>query len=190
MTAPEAVEVRALAELHLLLEGDANVMQLGLDLRVVLREGRKAGERASGGLVLALLDEPTGGLGEVRHAGGKDEGPDELYGYRDLPGRVILSILGCVVDDRSEEKADGDGPLVAGDDGTTDPFGGALGLVHGDEGGDEADAETGEDTADDERGPLVAAGLESDAGGEDGGRDEDTAATADPVSDVGTREST
>ena len=63
-------------------------------------------------------------------------------------------------------------------------------MVHGDEGGDEADTETGEDTADDERGPLVAAGLEGDTGGEDGGRDEDTAATADPVCDVCTGERT
>ena len=155
MTAPEAVEVRALAELHLLLEGDANIVQLGLDLRVVLREGRKAGERASGGLVLALLDEPTRGLGEVRHAGGKDEGPDELDGDGDLPCRVILTVLGGVVDDGSEQETDGDGPLVAGDDGTTDPLGGTLGLVHGDEGGDETDSSAGEDTADEEGGEVM-----------------------------------
>lgn len=103
---------------------------------------------------------------------------------------MVVAVLGRVVDDGREEETDGDRPLVARDDGATDPLGRALGLVHGDEGGDEADAETGEDTADDEGGPLVAAGLEGDTGGEDGGGEEDTAATTEDVGDLRARERT
>ena len=103
---------------------------------------------------------------------------------------MIVAVLGGVVDDGCEQKTDGDRPLVAGDDGTTDPLGRALGLVHGDEDGDETDTETSEDTADNEGGPLVAAGLEGDTEREDGGGDEDTAATTEVISDPSTEEST
>lgn len=102
---------------------------------------------------------------------------------------MVCAVLRGIVDDGSEKKADGDRPLVSGDDGAADPFGGALGLVHGDEGGDEADTETGEEAADDEGGPVGGAGLEGDTEGEDNaGEDEADAATED-VRNGGTAES-
>ena len=163
----EAVGVGALAAVLLLLERSADVGELSLDLGVVLGERREAGEGSGSLGVAAGLDEPTGGLGEVEHADGEDEGPDELNGDGDAPGGVVVAVLGRVVDDGGEEETDGDGPLVAGDDGAADPLGGALGLVHGDEGGDETDTETGEDTADDEGGEVEGTGLEGDAEAED-----------------------
>jgi hypothetical protein len=203
----ETVRVAALAEFLLLPEVSANVVQLDLDVRVRRREACQARERPGGVRVPATLDEETGrlrwmldgwtsttttdtDLREPDHTDGQDERPDQLDGGRDPPRRVVVPVLGRVVDDRCEQETDGDCPLVARHDGTTDPLGRALGLVHGDQRRDEADAETGEDTADDERGPLVAAGLEGDTEGKDERREEDTAATAEPVSDVGTRERT
>ena len=94
-------------------------------------------------------------------------------------------VLGGVIDDGGKEKADGDGPLVARDDGATDPLGRALGLVHGDEGGDEADAGAREEAADDEGGPVVGAGLEGDAEGKDDAGDDDAHAAAEDVGERG-----
>lgn len=106
-------------------------------------------------------------LGKPEHADKEDERPDKLNGDGDAPSRVVCTALRGVVDHGREKKADGDRPLVSGDDGAADPFGGALGLVHGDEGGNEADTEAGEEAADDEGGPVGGAGLEGDTEGED-----------------------
>ena len=186
----EAVGVRALAAVLLLLERSADVRELRLDLGVVFGEGREAGERRRSLDITALLDEPTGGLREVEHADDEDERPDELDGDGDAPGGVVVAVLGRVVDDGGEEETDGDRPLVARDDGAADPLGGALGLVHGDEGGDETDAETGKDTADDEDGEGGRAGLEGNADAEDEAGDDNADATTDDVSDRGAKEST
>ena len=106
-------------------------------------------------------------LWEPKHTNSENERPDKLNARWDTPRRVVIAVLSRVVDDGGEEETDGDRPLVAGDDGAADPLGGALGLVHGDEGGDETDAETGEDTADDEGGEVEGTGLEGDAEAED-----------------------
>ena len=111
----------------------------------------------------------------------EDEGADELDAGGDPPRRVVVAVLGRVVDDGREQETDGDRPLVAGHDGATDPLGRALGLVHGDEGGDETDAETGEDTAYDEDVHVVCSGLEGDTDGEDQAGDDDTNATTEVV---------
>jgi hypothetical protein len=43
---------------------------------------------------------------------------------------MIRSVFSGVVEDTREEETDGDSPLVETDDGTTDPLGRALGLIH------------------------------------------------------------
>ena len=106
-------------------------------------------------------------LRKPEHANEEDNCPDELNGDRNLPRGVIGTILGSIVENCSEEKADCDCPLITSNDGTANPFGGTFGLVHGDEGGDETDAETGEDTADDEGCEVEGAGLEGDTQAED-----------------------
>lgn len=106
-------------------------------------------------------------LGQEDHAGAEDECPNELDGDRNAPCGVAVTVLGCVVDDGRQQETDGDGPLVACDDGTSDPLGGTLGLVHGDEGRDEADTQTSEDTADDKGRYVGGACLESDTEGKD-----------------------
>ena len=103
---------------------------------------------------------------------------------------MVIAALGTLVDTGGKQETDGDGPLVAGDDGPTDPLGGTLGLVHGDEGRDETDAETGEDTADDEGGEVEGAGLEGDAKAEDEGGADDADTTTNDIGDGSTEEST
>ena len=66
-----------------------------------------------------------------------------------------------------EEETDGDCPLVARYDGAANPFRCTFGLVHGDEGGDKTDTETGEDTANDVKGDGGRAGLHCDTDTED-----------------------
>ena len=122
-------------------------------------------------------------LGQPDHTDGEDGGPDQLDAGGDTPGGVVITVLGGIIDDGGQQETDCDGPLVAGDDGTTNPFGRALGLVHGDEGRNETDTETGEDTADDEGSPLVATCLQTDTECEDEGGEENTAATTEVVGD-------
>ena len=129
-------------------------------------------------------------LRQEDHASIEDKCPDELNGDGNTVGRVVRAVLGGGVDDRSEEKTDGDGPLVARDDGATDPLGRALGLVHGDHDGDETDTETGEDTTDDEDREGVAASLHGDTETEDQTCDEDTATTTEHIREGGTEKGT
>lgn len=205
----EAVGIRALAEPALLLEIDTDILQLELEFRVVGREGSQAAHGGDRIRVAALLDQVTRrlesnvsqryagqqderitNLREPDHTDGEDERPDELDGGGDTPRRVVVTVLGGIVDDVCEQDTNGDGPLVARHDRTTDPLGRALGLVHGDEGRHETDTETGADTTDDEGSPLVAADLEGDTEREDGGRKENTATTTEVVCDPSTGERT
>ena len=80
---------------------------------------------------------------------------------------MIRSVLGGVVENTREEETDGDSPLVETDDGTTDPLGGALGLIHRNQSGDQTHAQTSEGTTDDEERNGCCRGLESDSDGED-----------------------
>ena len=129
-------------------------------------------------------------LWEPDHTNGEDECPNKLDTRGDTPSRVVIAVLCRIVDDGGEEETDGDRPLVAGDDGAADPLGGALGLVHGDEGGDETDTETGEDTTDDEDREGVAASLHGDTETEDQTCDEDTATTTEHIRERGTEKGT
>ena len=96
---------------------------------------------------------------------------------------MAVAVLGGIVDDGRKQQTDGDSPLVAGHDGAPDPLGRALGLVHGDEGGDETDTETCEDTANNEGRNVVGASLESDTKAEDDAGELNTVPTTDDIGD-------
>lgn len=155
MAGAEAVGVAALAVRLLLFESDTDVLKLKLEFGIGGVEGCETAESLDGSLITTLLDEETGRLGQPEHTGSEDGSPDELDGSGDTPSRVVVAVLGGVVYDGSEEKTDGDGPLVSGYNGTTDPFRRTFGLVHGDESGYETNTDTSNDTADDEGCPLV-----------------------------------
>jgi hypothetical protein len=80
---------------------------------------------------------------------------------------VIRSVLCGVIANGGEEEPNGDTPLIETDDGTSDPLGGALGLIHWGQGGDQADTETGNDPTNDKKRKRGCRGLESDADRED-----------------------
>ena len=122
-------------------------------------------------------------LGQEEHTSVENERPDELDRKRDTVRGVVRAVLGGVVDDGSEQETDGDGPLVAGDDGATDPLGRALRLVHGDHDGDEADTETGNAAAGDEERDGRGSGLHGHAGREDERGKDDTEFTSEVVTD-------
>ena len=103
---------------------------------------------------------------------------------------MVVAVLGRVVDDGCEEETDGDRPLVSGHDGTTDPLGRALGLVHGDEGGYATDTGTGKDTADNEGGEVGSTRLESDTEGENQAGEDDAKATTKNIGHGSTEKGT
>ena len=55
----EAVEVRRLAQILLVLEGNTGLIELGLELGMVGREGDQTGESTGSIFVTLLLDEPS-----------------------------------------------------------------------------------------------------------------------------------
>ena len=68
--------------------------------------------------------------------------------------------------------------MIPRNDGATNPLGGTFGLIHWNEGRDEADAKASKEAADDESGPIIGAGLERDTEAEhDTARDDARAAT-------------
>jgi hypothetical protein len=89
-------------------------------------------ERARGVVGAPILDEIAGGFGEEYHAGNEDEGPRKLDGDGDAVRARVVATGRRVIDDGSEEEADGDGQLVAADDDAADPLGRRLGLVERD----------------------------------------------------------
>lgn len=68
-------------------------MELSLEVGVVRGQRGDAGETTSRPFVLALVDEPTRSLEKARHAGGEDQGPDEVDGDGDLRREVVLAAL-------------------------------------------------------------------------------------------------
>ena len=80
---------------------------------------------------------------------------------------MVWSVLGRVVENVGEEDTNGNSPLVATDDGTTDPLGRALGLIHRDQSGDQTDTETSKHTTDVEERKGGGCCLDSNADGED-----------------------
>jgi len=152
------------------------------------------GSKSLGGLLeLAVLDKVTWGLWEEEETGGEDDSPEELDGDWDSVGSGIIAVL-CGVDDAvGEEDTDGDAELVAGDQSTTDLLWRDLGHVEDDDGGDETDTGTGDQTTDDHDCEGGGSGLEDTSDGEDGAAQDDGQAATDEVGNItsgdGTKES-
>jgi len=166
----EAVEVRRLSDILLVLEGNTDLVEFGLELWMIGRKGDETGESMSSIIVALFLDEPSRRLGEEDHADGENETPNKLDTDGDSPRSMTGLVLGGVVDNRREEETDGDRPLVAGDDRATNPLGRTLGLVHGDQHGNHTNTPTGEDTTHDEE----REGKSSRLHGNTDGKDEDS----------------
>jgi len=106
-------------------------------------------------------------LGKDGHSTSKNCCPNKLDGDRNAIRGVIRSVLGGIVENGGEEEPDSNTPLVETDDGTTDPLGSALGLIHWSHGRDHTNTETGPDTTNDEGRKPNCSGLKGDTDRED-----------------------
>lgn len=73
--------------------------------------------------MLTALNEVSGGLGKEKHAHDEDDGPCVLDCDGDAIAPGVIPVLGGVEHDGGDEEAHGDGPLIAPNDSTADPFG-------------------------------------------------------------------
>jgi hypothetical protein len=121
-------------------------------------------------------------LWKKEHTEGQNCGPDELNCNRDAIRGMIGPVFGGVVEDGGEEETNGDSKLVKSNDSPTNPLGGTLGLVHWDQSGNHADAETSPDTTNDEDGNGNCGGLQGDTDGEDKTRQNETPFTTEVIS--------
>lgn len=73
----------------------------------------ETGQDVCGLLEIALLDEITRGLGKEEKSGCENDSPEHLNSNRDTVGASIFSILGAIIDARSQQDTDCDAELVA-----------------------------------------------------------------------------
>jgi len=186
----EAVDVSGLAERQL-------VLVVGSDLSELLNEGRvlhvklaQLGERLGSVLGLALLDVPSGGLGDEDAANKHDDGPRKLHRNGDTVGAGVVAVLGGVVDNSSDQQTDGNGELVAANNSTTDPLGRGFRLVERDGCRNHADSVASEETTGNEEGNISGDGLENDTDAEDNIGSDQTIDTTKEISCGGGGEST
>jgi hypothetical protein len=154
-----------------------------------------SGKRFGGVIESALFDVPSRRFGEEGDTTAEDECPEELNSDGDSVRSRVRSVLGGVADTRGEKQSDGDGELVSRDNGTSDLSWGDLTHVEDDDGGDEADTETRDETTGDQKTELaVEGGLEDTSDGEDNAArdnsDSSTKVVGQVTGDDGTEEGT
>ena len=173
---------------HLVLVVGNDFSQFLLDVFGSLRLATKTGKDLGGLLEVALLDEVTWGFWEQQKTTTEDESPEDLDGNRDTVRSAVSSVLGSIVDARSEEDTDGDAELVSGDECSTDLLGSDLRHVQNDDGGDEANSEASDETTSDKE--LVGRGssLKNDTDDEDDAAHDNSGATAREISEVASDE--
>ena len=190
-----ALEVGGLGDdLHLVLVVGDDLGELVLDVVGVNWLATDGGKGLGGLLELALLDEETGGLWQEEETGREDDGPQELDGDGDTVGSGIIALLGGVDDAVGKQDTNGDAELVTGHESTADLLGRDLGHVQNDDGGDETDTETSNQTANDHDGKSGGGSLQDGTNGEDTTSEDNGWATTNEVGDVtssdGTEEGT
>lgn len=82
----------------------------------VLRVGRltaKLAERASSIVEAVALDVPARRVGQEEKSKAENEGEDPLHGHGDAVRTSVHAVLGGIVNDGSQKKANGDAELVA-----------------------------------------------------------------------------
>lgn len=181
----EAVGVGGLAERQLVLVVGSDLSQLLNEGRVVNVEAAKGRERLGSPFWATLLDEPTRSLGKPDATSEEDNGPGELDSNGNAVRASVVPVLGGIVDDGSKQKTNGDGKLVATDNGTTDPLGGSLGLVERNGGRDHTDSVTSEETTSNKQGDISSNGLENNTKTEDNVAGNETKATTEEIGSRG-----
>ncbi|PNY27449.1 hypothetical protein TCAP_02624 [Tolypocladium capitatum] len=169
--------------------------QLALDLLnlrvhgpVPLRRAVHAAQRLPGRLGAPPAAVEARRLGEQQDAEAQHHGPHPAEPDDEAPARRAVGPVrhGAVVEARGEEDAHGDEELVRAHHGAADPRRRRLGLVHGHDQGQAADAEARDEPPDHDLVPGVRGGdLHDEAEGCGGAPQRDAGAPADAVRDGG-----
>ena len=86
-----------------------------LNIFGALRFTTETGQDMGGFVEVTLLDEITGRLGKEEEASSKNDSPEHLDGDWDTIRTSIVSVLGAIIDARSEQDTDCDAELVTWD---------------------------------------------------------------------------
>lgn len=146
----EAIEVRRAAQTSSVVDLTGNFSVFFCDLRRVDIDTENSSEGNLSLFVLSSRDQPPRGLRKEAETCCEDGGPSELDTDRDGVTSEIVSVFGSVNDNCSNEKTNGDHPLVGTDDHTTDVTRSTLRLVHGNNAGSSSYSQSSEDTTNDE----------------------------------------
>lgn len=168
-TIPEAVDVRSLGDFLFVAQIGFDFSEISLDFCTIDVGTKDSGEIPSGLLCLSLLDQISGRFREECHPASEDSGPDELDGNDDSISRGVSLVLFSLVGASGEQKTDGNGPLIARNDGSTNPFGRTFGLIHGNQAGNDTDSQTSNKTTDYEKGRGGSSNLEGNTDRKDEG---------------------
>ena len=129
----EAVEVSSCAQAQLVFVVGLNFSEFLDKSRMIDIQSPEAREGFCSFGLFASLDTVPRCFGQDQHSSDEDETPSELDGNWDTVRASVITILGRVVDDGSNEETDSNGKLVASDNCTSNPFRCRLGLVQGNE---------------------------------------------------------
>lgn len=186
-----AIEVATLGNsLQLVLEVGVDLSQLGLDVLRVSRLATNTSENLAGLLLLALADEVTRRLGQEEQTEAQNESPEHLEPNGDAVGRRIGAMLGSIVDTGCQHQTNSNAELVAGDDGTAHFAGGNLRHVQNDDGGDESNTKSGNQTTSHEEAQAAGSSLQNNTDDKDNASRNDGNAATKPVCQVTSNQST
>jgi hypothetical protein len=169
---------------HLILVVGDNLSELLLDIVRVGGLVTDATKHLGGLGEIALADEVTGRLGKEEETNSKDDGPDELDGDGNAVRARVGAVLSAIVDAGGSHETNGDTELVSRDDGTTDLAGSDFGHVENDDGRDETDTETGNQTANNEESDSGRGDLQGDTNHEDTATADDGSTTTKPIGKI------
>ena len=181
----EAVGVSGLSKRQLVLVVGSDLSQLLNKGGVVNVKTAKSRKRLGSIFWATLLDEPTRSLGKPDATDEEDNSPGELDSDRNAVRASVIPVLGGIVDDGSKQKTNGNGKLVATDNGTTDPLGGSLGLVERNGSRDHTDSVTSEETTSNKQGDISSNGLEDNTKTEDNVAGNETKAATEEIGSRG-----
>lgn len=177
-------------DIHLVLVVGNDLSKFILDVVGVNWLSTDGGKGLGGSLELALLDEETGGLWQEEETSREDDGPQELHSDGDTVRSSVITVLGGVDNAVGQQNTDGDAELVTGHEGTADLLGRDLGHVQNDDGGDETDTETSNQTANDHDSKGGGGSLQDATNGEDERSENNSWATTNEVGNVTSSDST
>lgn len=180
----EEFRVRAGSESAVEGDGVLDLLELSLDIGVVLvTVGAEVGKDGEGFLSTALISQPTRGVREDGNTSKENNTRDDLDTPGDTESGVGLNEGATVLDKVLDQDTPGDGPLLEGDNTTTDVLGGNLGLVNGDDHGSQTDSDTVDDTADNKHRSVLGSALDDGSNNPDGRGKHDGALTRDLVTE-------